>query len=108
MSTPSRERVIALLTEHLHRSAQDRTDPIEVEAALTDPGLAGAFLNRIEIEEGILADITDLDEEELRETLTELAAFAATALEMWCLHTKDSTPEGLLQRIAMAWGSEDE
>ena len=108
MTSPARNRVIALLTEHLHRSSLDRADPIETDAALTDPGLAGAFLDRIEIEEGLLADIGSLDGEELRETISELVAFAATVLEMLCLQTDDSTPEGMLQRIAVEWTSEDE
>jgi hypothetical protein len=103
VSTPSKDRVIALLTEHLHRSALDRAHPIAVDAALRDPTLAEAFLDRIELEEQLLADVRELDQEELRETLTELVAFAATALEIWCEHSKDLTPEGLLQQIAVAW-----
>jgi hypothetical protein len=92
-----------LLTEHLHRLALDRTDPIEVDLALNDPAVAGAYLDRIAVEEQLLADIGDLDNDDLRETLTELVSFAATALELWAAHTSDSAPEGLLQQIAKRW-----
>jgi hypothetical protein len=63
VSTPSKDRVIALLTEHLHRSTLDRTDPIEMDLALNDPAVAGACLDRIAVEGQLLADIGDLDNE---------------------------------------------
>jgi hypothetical protein len=99
--TPEREWVIAVLTEHLHRSELDRTFGPLPEA--TDEESSKAWLERYGQEVDLIEEVLRLgddSEEGVYNYLVELVGFLGTAIEMWALHTDAPSPAELVQAIA--------
>jgi hypothetical protein len=105
----AQQLVVALVTEDLHRRKRDDEDPLFLDLVelFQDDETARAWLERLEVRSDLIASVVAEDEVEIEDFIAELLSFAVSALEMWALHTRDRTPEGLVRQIALQWAARE-
>src|SRR5438034_1323282 len=101
---PEQERLMALLTEHIHKRRLDEADPRDPYSSTE---AATAWLSRRYLENQLLDEALGSGDEELRHLLYLLVSFTVTLIE-FLTSQLGGDPEGLLRFLALvAFESEE-